>query len=84
MLIAARSSPGFGLLLACDRQCTFETGFGSRDVRLRRLERYFACDAINICLEPSFFGSLNHCRRFVNGTPSVVKLAKVCIAFGHQ
>ena len=52
--------PGFGLLLTCNRERTLEMSFSFRGVRLRRLERYFACNAMNMGLEPRFPRSLDH------------------------
>ena len=55
--------------------------FCFRGIRLRRLERHFPRDAMNMGLEPRFLGSLDHHFRFVNGAPSVIKLAKVRVGF---
>jgi hypothetical protein len=41
MLVAARSSQDFGLLLTCNRERMLEMSFCFRGVRLRRLKCYF-------------------------------------------
>src|ERR1019366_8563087 len=58
--------PGFGFLLTCNRERSLEMSFSLRGVRLRRLERYFACNTMNIGLKPPFPCSLDHVFRFIN------------------
>ena len=48
--------PGFGLLLARDRECTLEIRFSFRRIRFRRLQRDFPCNAIDLGLVPPFLG----------------------------
>ena len=76
MLIAARSSQDFGLLLARDRERALEIRFRFRRIRLGRLQRDFAGNAIDLGLAPSFLGCFDRRHRFANAAPSVIELAE--------
>ena len=71
--------PGFGLLLAGNRKRPLEIGFGFRSVRLRRLKRNVARNAMNVCLAPSFICDFNYAHRFSDSLPSVLEVTHVRI-----
>jgi hypothetical protein len=73
--------PGFGLLLAGDREGALEICFRFRAIILRTHQPDFAGNAINLGLEPPFLGFLDRNDRFADAAPSVVELAKVRIGF---
>ena len=69
--------PGFGLLLARDRECVLEIRFRFRRIRLRRLQRDFAGDAMDLGLAPSFLCCFRRRYRFANAAPSIIELVRV-------
>ena len=56
MLMAARNSQDLACCWARDRECALEVAFRFRRIRLRRLERDFSRNAIDLGLEPFFLG----------------------------
>ena len=81
MLIAARSSQDFGLLLTRDRERTLEIRFRFCRIRLGRLEGDFAGNAMHLSLALFFLRPFYFRHRVVNATPSIFRLAKFRI--GH-
>ena len=79
MLIAARSSQDFACCCTRNRERTLEIRFRFRRIRLRRLERDFPGDAIDLGLAPPFLGCFHRRHRFANAAPSVIELAEVRI-----
>ena len=75
--------PGFGLLLAGDYKRALEVRFRFRAMVLRTHQRDFAGNAINLGLEPCFFGGFSCGNGFADAAPSVVELPKVRIGFGQ-
>ena len=67
--------PGFGLLLAGDGECALEVRFRFRAILLRTHQRDFAGNAINLGLEPCFFGGFSCINGFADAAPSVVEVA---------
>ena len=63
MLIAARSSQDFACCCTRNRERALEIRLRFRRIRLRRLERDFACNATDLGLEPSFFGCYSWLRQ---------------------
>ena len=48
--------PGFGLLLTCDGKCSVKVRFCFCGILLRRFERDFPGNAMDLGLKPSFVG----------------------------
>jgi hypothetical protein len=65
------------LLLTGNRECARETRFCFRRIRLRRLKGDFACNAIDLGLESSFFGSFDRAGGFANAAPSIIDLFEI-------
>ena len=76
MLIAARSSQDFACCCTRNRERTLEIRFRFRCIRLWRLERDFAGDAIDLGLAPRFFGRFDRRHCFANAAPGVIELAE--------
>jgi hypothetical protein len=75
--------PGFGLLLAGDGEGALKVRFRFRAIVLWSHQGDFADNAINLSLEPCFFGGFSCVNGFADAALSVVELAKVCIGFGQ-
>jgi len=75
--------PRFGLLLAGDGEGTSEIRLCLRCITLGQHQRDFAGNAINLGLEPCFFGGFSCGNGFADAAPSVVELPKVRIGFGQ-
>ena len=83
MLIAARSSQDFACCCTRDRERALEIRFRFRRIRLRRLKRDFAGDAMNLGFAPPFLGCFHRRHRFADAAPSVIELAEFRIGLGQ-
>ena len=70
---------GLRLLFTRDGECTLKILFSFRRIRLGRLKRDFAGNAMEIGLPPAFFGSLHGRHHFANETPCIIELAELNI-----
>ena len=68
--------PGLRLLLTRHCKCALEILLRFRSVRLRRLKRDFAGDAIDLGLAPPFLGCLYRRHRFANAVRGIIELAE--------
>ena len=84
MLIAVRSSQDFACCIRATCERTLEMRFRFRRIRLGRHQRDFTGDAIDLGLEPRFFGSFHCCHRFANAVPRVVEPAEVPMGSRQQ
>src|SRR5262249_60091117 len=66
--------PGLGLLSSRYSKRALEIVLRSRKVRLRRLQRNLARNAIDLRLVPCFLAYLHCPRRFVDAAPSFIEL----------
>jgi hypothetical protein len=67
--------PGLGLLFARNGKSALEIFFGFRFIWFGRLQRDFACNAIDFSLRSSFSGGFGRADGFANVAPGVVRLA---------
>jgi hypothetical protein len=80
-LIAGAKFPGLCLLLARNRERTLEIRFRFR--RLRRLERHFTSNAIDLSLEPLFLGCSYDRHRFADAPPGVIEFTEFGMSTRH-
>ena len=65
------------MLLACDRERTLKIILSFPYIRLRRLQRDPAGEAIRFGLAPPLLGFFDCVERFANATLSVIELVKI-------
>ena len=71
--------PGFGLLRTCHGERALEIPLGFCRIPLRRLQRDFACNAIDLGLPESFIAGFHRRRRFANPSLRIFALTELCV-----
>jgi hypothetical protein len=69
------------MLLARNCERSLKIAFRFRGITLRRQQRNFACNAIDLSFAPPFLSRLHYGHRFTYAVPSVTELAKFGVGF---